>query len=395
MNPTQTEHDVISETFGRRRLLKALFGSVATMAVGTRGLSLSPIGPNWPLSADASAPLRAVAESRGLIYGAAALRSSLSDPSYSKLFAQQCGILVPEGALKWDSLRPAPDKFDFGDGDALYDYARSHNMLFRGHNLAWHEALPKWFQSEVNATNAEQVLVEHIRKVVGHYSGKIHSWDVVNEIVQPNDKRPDGLTNSPWLKLLGPDYIDLAFRATAEADPKALRVWNENWLEADSAYSQQKRTAVLSLLKDLKRRGTPVQALGLEAHLFADLPIAKNLGQFLTEVTDLGLKILITELDIRDRNLPAALDIRDQTVADKYFEFLSTVLSNERVIAVLTWGLSDRYSWINKPGAPANTLRPDKIPSRPLPFDSDLRPKQVFTAMERAFSGAPKRELLD
>jgi endo-1,4-beta-xylanase len=338
-----------------------------------------------------STTLRQAAASRGVIYGAAVRGSSLEDERFERLLAEQCGILVPEGALKWHTLRPAPDRFDFRAGDQLLEYARTHNMKYRGHTLVWHEALPAWFEAHATVSNARTLMTTHIQTVVKHYAGKLHSWDVVNEIIEPNDGRPDGLKKSPWLSAIGPEYIDLAFQAAADADPKALLVWNENLLEGESDYSQAKRRHVLTLLTELKRRGTPVQALGLQGHLYGHLPVARGLRDFVARVADFGLKILVTELDVRDQRLPGDVATRDRMVAEKYLEFLSAVVPEKALIAVLSWGLSDRYTWLNDPGLPLGQRRRDGMPARPLPFDADLRRKPAFVAIQRAFDSSPAR----
>lgn len=356
-------------------------GKASTVATGATGATEEHVGTT----------LREHAAARGIVYGAAVRGSSLGDKSFERLLAEQCGVLVPEGALKWHALRPAPDRFNFKDGDLLLEYARAHGMKYRGHTLVWHEALPPWFVAYANASNARSLMTEHIRTVVGHYAGAMHSWDVVNEIIEPNDRRPDGLKQSPWFSLVGPEYIDLAFRTAAEADPKALLVWNENLLEGATEYGRAKRRHTLALLTALKRRGTPVQALGLQGHLYDHVPVASELRDFVARVADLGLKILVTELDVRDQGLPAAVAIRDQAIADKYLEFLNAVLPQKALVAVLTWGLSDRYSWLNDAASPMSLKRRDGLRSRPLPFDADLRPKPAFAGMQRAFDSSPRR----
>jgi len=335
-------------------------------------------------------PLRDRAAVKGLVYGAAGPHGALSsDVEFAAYFAQECAILVPESVLKWEALRPDPNRFDFTAGDRLAAFARNHGLLYRGHTLVWHRALPQWFEPTVNSRNAEQLLLDHIATVVGHYAGKMHSWDVVNEAVHPQDGRPDGLRNSPWLQLLGPDYIDIAFRAAAEADPQALLVYNDYGLDYDTREEEARRTAVLKLLERLKSKGTPIQALGIQAHLLRnDKPFFNpaKLSRFLREVASLDLKILITEMDVTDKKLPSDVTRRDRLVAAAYEDYLSVVLQEPAVIAVLTWGLSDRYTWLaqDKP-------RADRAPVRPLPLDVQLRRKLAWNAIARAFDKAPKR----
>lgn len=333
------------------------------------------------------ASLRNRAAAKGFIYGASSsYRVLSSNREFAVRFPEECAILVPENDLKWPALRPSPNSFNFTRGDWLYQFARSHGMLFRGHTLAWHGGLPKWFKHTVGSHNARQVLLEHITTVVGHYAGKMHSWDVVNEAVLPKDGRSDGLRNTPWLKFLGPDYIDIAFRATAEADPQALLVYNDYGLEYDTREQEAKRTAVLKLLERLKSIGTPVHALGIQSHLWKPRFNSRKFSAFLHDVSGLGLKIMITEMDVVDKLMPLDVNTRDRMVARVYEDYLSVVLDEPAVIGVLTWGLSDRYTWLAK-----TQSGKDRAPVRPLPLDAELRRKPAWNAIARAFDKAPTR----
>lgn len=338
----------------------------------------------------ANTPLRAHATAKGLSYGAASSSARLSsDRIFAANFAKECSILVPEWELKWKTLRPSPDSFNFAPGDWLIKFAHQHEMLFRGHTLVWHNDLPPWFAEKVDSRNAQQILRHHIKTVAGHYAGKVHSWDVVNEAVSIKDGRSDGLRKWPWLQFLGSDYIDIAFHTAAEADPKALLVYNDYGLDFDTRDNEAKRTAVLKLLERLKSRGVPVQALGIQAHLNSDLRDkfnANKLKAFLHDVADIGLKILVTELDVTDKKLPKSFYWRDRIIASMYEDYLSVVLDEPAVIAVLTWGLSDRYTWLSK-YAP----RPDGAPVRPLPLDAQMNRKLAWNAIARAFDQAPMR----
>jgi endo-1,4-beta-xylanase len=334
-------------------------------------------------------PLRSRAASKGLIYGAAGNYPALSsDEAFKKHFAQECGILVPENELKWDTLRPSPYSFDFSKGDWLAQFAQRNNMLFRGHNLVWNQFMPEWFKEVVNRQNAEKFLVEHITTVTKHYVGQMHSWDVLNEGIDPNHGKPDGLANSPWLDFLGADYIELAFRVAAQSDPKALLVYNEGGLKYDTPEHEARRTAVLKLLERLKSRGTPIHALGMESHILGHETRfnPKKLRTFLSDVASLGLKIMITELDVIDQKLPADPTLRDRIVAGAYQDFLSVVLEEKATIAVLTWGLSDRYTWISR-----FNPRSDAATVRPLPLDSDFKSKLAWNAIASSFDKATKR----
>jgi endo-1,4-beta-xylanase len=339
-------------------------------------------------AADGNIALKSRAARRGLLFGAASMKTPLyNKEKYAAKFVEECNILVAENELKWSNLRHTPYEFNFQPGDWLLNFARKNGLLFRGHTLVWHEALPDWFRHVVNKKNAEKYLHHHIREVVGHYAGKMHSWDVVNEVVSPWDGRPDGLANTIWLKLLGPSYIDMAFKAAAAADPKALLVLNQNYLEYDATKWAGFRTATLNLLKRQKSSGTPIHALGIQAHLSSDEGKfdPRKFRAFLKDVASLDLKIMITELDVKDKNLPYDKVTRDILIAGMYEEFLSVALDEPAVIAVMTWGLSDKYSWL------ADRPRDDRSAVRPLPLDEKCNRKLAWNAIARAFDRAPQR----
>lgn len=386
---------------GRRSFLFGL-GSLATMsAVGTSKAAyqnqqiqaLYHPNRNFIVTEGEGFSLKERAANKGLIYGAATQHSALSsDASYAAAIVQNCAMLVPECEFKWTAgnatLRPSADSFDFSAADWMANFATTHDKLLRGHTLVWHDSLPTWFRKTVNSDNAAQLLQNHIQTVVKRYAGKIHSWDVVNEAVQPEDGRDDGLRITPWLKVLGQNYIDLAFRLTAAADPQALLVYNDFDLDYDTPEQEAKRTAVLKLLERLRTRGTPIHALGIQAHLS---PGEKKfnpskLRKFLQDVASMGLKIMITEMDVVDKKLPKDLQMRDRIIAGVYEDYLSTVLDEQAVIAVITWGLSDRYSYVSE-----SQPRSDGAPVRPLPLDGEMNQKLAWNAIARAFDHAPTR----
>ncbi len=336
--------------------------------------------------------LRAHASARGLRYGSAVDVDLLrTDALYRQLLVEQCSIVVGENAMKWAAVHPAPDRYSFDQADELVAFAEQHGLAVRGHNLCWHEALPAWFDSAVTKENAAQTLTEHIHTVAGRYKGRIRAWDVVNEAVLPGDGRTDGLRDSPWLRLLGPKYIALAFRSAREADPHALLTYNDYDIEYDHAHDAGKRAALLSLLKRLKAEGVPVDAVGVQSHLTAGSPnpIGPGILAFVAEVRRMGLKVFITELDVNDDSVveddPA---IRDQAVAKVYGEYVTAMLTDPAVTDVLTWGVSDNHSWLN-----SSETHKEKHPGRQeraLPFDAEYQPTPAYFALRRALDSRSK-----
>lgn len=346
--------------------------------IGGLGLMAGPAcGKDTPV-------LQAAAGRRGVLFGAAIEPQSVeADADFAALIARQCAILTPENAMKWDALRPSETTFDFGAADRVAAIARANGVPMHGHCLVWHDAMPDWLPAALSAGRGEGLLLDHIGKVVGRYAGAVRSWDVVNEGIERNDRRADGLRVSPWLKALGPAYFDIAFGAAHDADPRALLGLSDYGLEYDDErWMVEKRGTTLAFLKDLLKRNVPIGALALQGHLWGERPPAfgQGLRDFLSAVGDLGLKVLITELDVSDQNIPGPAAVRDQVVAENYARFLDAVLDHRAVEMVVTWGLTDRYT-----SKSVFFPRSDGDPVRPLPFDSDLRPKPTAYAMARSF----------
>jgi endo-1,4-beta-xylanase len=332
--------------------------------------------------------LKAAGASRGLLVGCCVHAKALREqPDYAALVKQQMSILVAENEFKFGPLHPTPTTFFFDDADYIINFAEQNGMKMRGHNFVWHRALPPWFATYVTPQNAEQVLVNHIETVAGRYKGRIHSWDVVNEAIQVSDNLPGGMRNSPWQKVL-PNYIDIAFRTARRVDPHAILTYNDYDVEGEDAASTAKRAAVLELVRGMQQRGVPIDAVGIQSHISAGpkYTYGPALEQFMTDVQRLGLKMMLTEMDVNDRDLPADIPTRDAAVADLYTSYLRTTLANTSVLALLTWGITDRSTWLNHEGA-----RKDGLPERCLPFDANLKPKPAFSSELVALKAAPRR----
>lgn len=306
-----------------------------------------------------------------------------TDP-YTLLFAAQANILVPENAMKWAALRPAPDKFDFTQADKLMRFAGLAGQRVRGHNLCWHESIPDWLKTTVTKDNARQLLTQHIQTVAGHFSGQLHSWDVVNEAINPPDGLPDGLRKTMWLDLIGPDYLELAFRTAAAADPQAKLTYNDYNVELDTPGQTAKRDAVLALLRRFKAKGVPIHAVGVQSHLDATGPLpGEGLRHFIREAAKMDLEVFVTEMDVNTHSVPGGPEEQDAAVTTVYKNYLRPVLREPNVPIVLTWGLDSAHTWLNQTHG-NQSRRSDGTRERPLPFDDDLKPTPAFLALRGA-----------
>jgi endo-1,4-beta-xylanase len=316
------------------------------------------------------------------------------DTNGAALITSQFNAVSPENVLKWEIVHPQPgtNGYDFALGDAYVAFGELHHMLIVGHTLVWHEQTPSWvFQDEhgrwLNGTNAadRELLLhrmhDHIQTVVGRYKGRIKIWDVVNEVL--NDSRSFNDTNvlrktSPWVRVLGMDFIVKAFEYAHEADPAAMLRYNDYSIE-----NPAKRQRLITLIKYLQSQNVPVMAIGSQTHANLTWPETDLEDNFLTEVGHLGLPIHITELDVNgsqagQRNQSA--DIRQnaqvkgggeqlasvqEKMAEKYGDLFKVFLKHRDSVKLVTfWGVTDTDSW--------------RSDGHPLLFDGNWQPKLAF-----------------
>jgi endo-1,4-beta-xylanase len=377
------------------------------MSLSRRDLMLAGAATAFAGAAHADeTPLRDLAKAKGLYFGSAvgagpkgSLTGSFEDPKYRAILARECGVLVPENELKWYVVRQGgPTPFQFERADRIAAFAKANGQALRGHTLLWHH--PKWFPAWLKtydfgagpaaARNARALLVDHIDKVVAHYP-QIDSWDVVNETIDPKD---GSIRRTVFSDAMGPEQtLDAAFHAARAAAPKARLVYNDymGWEAGNEAH----RAGVLKLLEGFLKRGTPVDALGVQSHLGTEDPAAPgSLGApqekawraFIDEVTGMGYDLLITEFDVNDQNLPPDVAARDAATASVAKAYLDLMLDYRQTREVLAWGMVDKYSWLQ-----GFTPRKDRLAKRVTLYDDAYRPKPLREAVAAAFRSAPAR----
>ncbi|HEX8772628.1 MAG TPA: endo-1,4-beta-xylanase [Pyrinomonadaceae bacterium] len=329
-----------------------------------------------------SQSLRERADRSGKLIGAAVDPRRFSERLYATTLAREFNMVEPENVMKWGTIRPDRNSFDFRPGDRVVAFARSHGMKVRGHCLLWSEYNPAWLaKGNFTPEQLKAMLHEHITKVMKHYAGKVFAWDVVNESFLANGQvEPSIWYDSPGigLKEQGTAYIEQAFRWAREADPKALLFYNDYDTEAINPKSD----AVYEMVKDFKRRGVPIDGVGIQAHIFnLDAKELSSISANISRLVALGVQVHITEMDVA---LPIdaqghLLDRSDLAKQADIYRLIATVCFAEpRCTAFQTWGFTDKYTWIpeytkGKQGAP-------------LLFDEAYAPKPAYMALAEAFA---------
>lgn len=342
-----------------------------------------PVGSFVPATAGPRSTRTAAARA-DFNWGAAARPSLLErDPGYAQALADNFTVITPENALKFDTVHPAPDRYDFGPGDRLADFARAHGMKMRGHTLVWHAQLPDWVTRETRTRDQWIGLMrDHIVTVLGHYRSAypdvFYQWDVVNEAFDGRgERRP-----SVWQKGIGDDYVELAFRFAREAWPGMQLFYND--FDDGTGESDCDRSAKCAAIKRLatrfRSRSVPLDGIGFQGHI-KDLD-SPDFGSLAGWVERLGLRWAITELDMTCTSArPPQVD-RPACFASQARAFGAAVracVDSPACDTVVQWGVSDRDSWLNR-----MTYDPS---ANPLAFDRQFGYKPAAYAVVKELSG--------
>lgn len=305
--------------------------------------------------------------------------------------------VTPENIMKWEVIHPSPNEYNFAASDQLVALANEYNLFLIGHTLTWHSQTPDWvFKTpEGNLKNREALLAllkEHIYTVAGRYRGKIQAWDVVNEA-----SNEDGtLRNSLWLQIIGPDYIEKAFQFAHEAAPNAKLYYNDYNL-----FKPEKRAGVIDMVKRLQAKNIPIDGVGLQGHYALDYPDLSLLEDSIVAYGELGVEVMITELDVSvlpfpeeeemgaDVSINLALQSKfnpyanglpssiNTQLSDRYEELFKLFLRHQDKISRVTfWGVNDRQTWRNNWPMQGRS-------DYPLLFDRNNQPKDAAQSIIR------------
>ena len=382
----------------RRNLLlslAALSSPLAPRATATAGSmpSNDETLPPPSIAQDAPASLTDAARLSGRFFGAAVRPEWLGDTSALRdSLLANCACFTPELHLKWNSLEPHKGQFNYGPMDKLLDSANNQKVFVRGHTLIWEQSTPKWALAELSSRQDWNIISDHFSRTLSRYGKTVKEWDVINEPID-TIAGVDGLRRTAFFDAFGPSYIRRALEEARDHAPDAHLLINDFGFEYNNSTDSDRRQAFLALMKDLVRTGAPINGVGLQAHLDLNKGnLAKHdIVEFIRNISDLGLSITISELDVKESDTSAPLATRDQRVADEVERYLDIVLTEPAVRGIVTWGLSDRYSWLsNEDGTASATSKSGVRENRGLPYDRAYRTKPMYWAILKRLRTSPK-----
>jgi endo-1,4-beta-xylanase len=287
-------------------------------------------------------------------------------PEHLDLIAREFNSVTAENAMKWGVIRPDGVNWQWERADRLVEFAAAHDMHVLGHTLVWHSQIPQSvFVDSSGARLTRDALLgrmeEHIATLAGRYRGRVHTWDVVNEVVDEGN----GWRRSPWFEIIGEDFMEQAFRFARAADPAARLLYNDY-----NEHNPAKRAFVVDLLRDYLDRGVPIDGVGLQGHVGLDYPDLEEWERSIATYAEMGLEVHITELEVDVLPSPYQMsaeisnrfdysrendpwpeglpDEIQERLADRYEQLFRILLRyRDRVERVTFWGLHDGISWKN------------------------------------------------
>ena len=310
--------------------------------------------------------LRSLASQQDFLIGAAVGNKLLEkDREYPEVLAREFNTLTTENEVKFGVVHPERDRYDFTRPDTLVKFAKEHNMTVRGHTIVWFHSLPRWLiEGEYTQDELKEILRDHIQTLIGHYRGQVEHWDVVNEPLEADGSLRDTI----WMRTIGPDYIDLAFRWAHEADPDA-RLYLTDYGEGLNS----KADGFYALAKNLKERGVPVDGVGFQSHIgFLSAKDPTEVAENMKRLNEVGLEVVITEMDVPLTQFSGNLQQKLNEQADMYRYFLKICIEAPNCNTLNLWGFTDRYTWLK---SFLGTVK------APLIFDENYQRKPAYYAM--------------
>lgn len=312
-----------------------------------------------------------------------------SDTLAVRLLEKEFNTITAENVMKWEEIHPTPDSFNFELSDKFIALGLKNTMHIVGHTLLWHSQIGPWMNRVRDSAAMASYIEHHITTLVSRYQGRIHGWDVVNEALNEDGS----LRESIFLKVMGEHYLAFAFKLAEKADPNAELYYNDY-----NMWKPEKRLGAIRIIKQLQSSGARIDGVGMQAHWSLTDPSVEDIENSIIAYSELGIKVMFTELDITvlpnpwdlegaeisqnfegsaymnpfPKGLPDSVQIQ---LAQRYEDIFKLFLKHEDKISRVTfWGVNDGNSWLNNWPIKGRT-------NYPLLYDRKYMPKMAYDSI--------------
>jgi endo-1,4-beta-xylanase len=328
--------------------------------------------------------------------------SSGRDKASQDIVIKHFNSITVENVMKAALVNPQPGVYNWSPADDYVAFGEKNKMFIIGHTLVWHNQVPAWFFTNAEGkpnTKEEQIerLRDHIQAVAGRYAGRVHAWDVVNEVIgEDGNYRP-----TLWVNAVGngDTLVKYAFKFAAQYTPNTELYYNDF-----NAWRPSKRDGIVRMVKMLQKEGIRIDGVGMQGHWGLNYPKTKYIEDAIDAYAACGMKVMITELDVDVLPLTKEGQIIGQSMSERQFQLeefktfldpyqkglpdsMQKVLANryaelfsifykarEKIARVTMWGVHDGMNWKNDYPIPGRT-------NYPLLWDRQRKPKPAFYAV--------------
>jgi len=330
--------------------------------------------------------------------------SSGQDKTWLPVMNKHFNAVTPENVMKAETTNPERGVYNFKPADDFVALGMANKMFIIGHTLVWHNQTPAWFFSnEKGEPNTHEQQIERMREfieaVAGRYTGKVNAWDVVNEVIgDDGNYRP-----TTWVKGVGDGdtLVKNAFKFAHMYAPDAELYYNDF-----NAWRPAKRDGIVRMVKMLQAAGIRIDGIGMQGHWGLNYPKKEYIEAAIDAYAALGVKVMITELDIdvlpltREGQIIGTVMSHPQFQEEEFKDYLDPYRKGlpadvqaaltkryqelfeifyrkrDKIDRVSVWGIHDGMSWKNDYPIPHRT-------NYPLLFDRNKQPKPAFDAVLR------------
>ncbi len=296
-------------------------------------------------------------------------------------------------AGKWGSVGISQDttQWNWSGLDRVYNFAQSHHLIFKDHNLIWGQQQPSWISGLDSATQYHYIDT-WIRQVGQRYPN-LDMVDVVNEPLDGHNP-PDGTgSNANYVKALGGkgatgwDWVINAFKLARKYMPSNAKLLINDFNIINFSWATTSYVQIVNLLKQQNL----IDGIGVQCHdgeiQGTDTSVLRS---NLDQLAATGIPIYISEMDLGNLSNYGTPD--DNVQLQAYQRIFPLFWQHRGVKGITLWGYKESEMWA--PTSSSYLVRSDGT-SRPALLWMANYVKSNPMGVEKTSASIPKSFALD